>query len=363
MLSTKRLYQIWQKRMKQIGKAGCRSQRENMIWLIIGLYAGRSVYLSHIARKIPIRARKLSLERRLRRFLDNRRIRVRVWYADTALWLIQSAASAGQVHLVMDSSKVSFNHRLLMVGIAYRRRTLPLAWTWVRSQFAHSTAEKQRALLGYVYDLLPTGVSVSLVGDGEFGSSRLIGQVQAWGWDYSLRQAGHTGLSLTGHLWRRFQHLELRPGLTIWCGQMQVNKTNPVTTAVVLHWSRGEKRPWYLVTNQPSPQGALRLYRRRMWIEALFADLKRHGFDLEASQLRHFLRLSRLTLAVCWLYLWLISLGEWVIQHRLCALVDRSDRRDLSIVRLGWDYLERCLALDDPVPRIRLPTFQLVSGS
>jgi hypothetical protein len=42
----------------------------------------------------------------------------------------------------------------------------------------------------------------------------------------------------------------------------------------------------------------LRLYHRRMWIEETYGDLKDNGFDLERSALEHFLRLSRLTLAV-----------------------------------------------------------------
>jgi hypothetical protein len=35
-----------------------------------------------------------------------------------------------------------------------------------------------------------------------------------------------------------------------------------------------------------------------MWIEEMFGDLKGHGFDLESTHLRYFLRLARLTLAV-----------------------------------------------------------------
>jgi hypothetical protein len=363
MLPMTRVYQIWRTRLAGMGVSARQTQLVNLVWLIVGLYSGRSVYLTYIARKLPIRAHKLSLERRLRRWLDNPHVRVRDWYHQTAVWLVQSAASAGQVHLVIDSTKVSFGYRLLMVGIAYQRRVLPLAWTWTGSQFAHSTAEKQIALLSYVRTLVPLGVSVSLVGDGEFGTSRLVRVMRDWQWDYALRQAGHTSFTFQDTAcWQRFQHAPLRPGLTIWCGRVRVNQTRPVETKLVLHWARGEARPWYLVTNQPSPQGALRLYRRRMWIEELFGDLKRHGFDLEASQLRHFLRLSRLTLVVCWLYLWLIRLGEIVVEQDWTAQVDRSDRRDFSCFRLGWDYLERCLALDDPIPVADLPTFSLVSG-
>jgi hypothetical protein len=46
-----------------------------------------------------------------------------------------------------------------------------------------------------------------------------------------------------------------------------------------------------------------------MWTEDLHGDLKKHGFDLEITMLHDFLRLSRFTLAVAFLNVWLISIG------------------------------------------------------
>jgi hypothetical protein len=117
-----------------------------------------------------------------------------------------------------------------------------------------------------------------------------------------------------------------------------------------------------LATNLLDPRASLRLYRRRMWIEEMFGDMKKHGFDLEASHLRHFLRLSRLTLAVCLLYLWLVAMAEYVIISHQAHEVDRTDRRDLSLFRLGWDFVERRLALFDPIPSVAIPNFRLPPG-
>ena len=130
-----------------------------------------------------------------------------------------------------------------------------------------------------------------------------------------------------------------------------------------LHWQRGETEPWFLATNLVCPQATVRLYRLRMWIEEMFGDLKKHGFDLEMTHLRHFLRLSRLTLVVCLLFIWLIALGEYVLTHNLANRVDRTDRRDLSVFRLGWDFLEDCLRLGDPIPIVAIPNLCSVSGS
>ena len=62
------------------------------------------------------------------RLLDNPAIQTRAWYQPIARGILQRLAG-GMVHLIVDGSKVGFGHQLLMVAVAYRRRTLPLAWT------------------------------------------------------------------------------------------------------------------------------------------------------------------------------------------------------------------------------------------
>lgn len=69
----------------------------------------------------------------------------------------------------------------------------------------------------------------------------------------------------------------------------------------------------------------------------MFGDMKRHGFDLELSRLHTPERLSRLTLAVCILYVWLVTIGEYTLKQGFNTEIDLTDRQDLSIFRLGWD--------------------------
>jgi len=93
-------------------------------------------------------------------------------------------------------------------------------------------------------------------------------------------------------------------------------------------------------------------------------DLKSHGFDLEDTHLNHFLKLSRLTLAVVLIYVWLVAYGSQTIKRGLRSMVDRSDRRDLSIFQkvalrgaIGLRFVERRLTNNQPI-RI---TFLLVT--
>ena len=364
MLPNSQLYRLWRKRLLQLAPDHCQTRLANMLLLVVGLYKARSVYLSLIARQFPIRAKKLSLARRLERFLDNGAVRVREWYTPVAIRLLEAASSGGQVHLVVDSTKVGAGHQLIMVAIAYRRRALPLAWTWIRTKTGHSTARKQVALLTYVHSLVPEGIQVSLVGDSEFGNVDLLRELDAWGWDYALRLKGtrrfwpYQALSLY-----RLDRQKPEPGEMRWLGRVNLTISNPYVTNLVLYRARGEDIPWYLATNLPGPHGALQLYRRRMWIEEMFGDMKGHGFDLETTRLGTFLRLSRLTLAVCLLYLWLVATDEHVLATNQAGEVDRNDRRDLSIFRIGWDFIERRLALDDPIPITFVPNINSVSGN
>lgn len=341
----------------------CDSRLTNLIWLMMGIFQARSVQMKLAARKVPIQAKQLSIVTRFGRFLSNGQVRVREWYAPFGSGMLRLAAVGGHIRLIIDASQVSSGHRLLMVSLAYRRRSLPIAWTWVRSSRGHSTTAKQVKLLAYVQGLLPKGGQVSLVGDCEFDHPLLIENLRFWGWDYALRQIGnHVVLAHGFTAWQRIDGLAVQPGLTLWLGNVLLTRTSPFPTHLVLHWRSGQKQPWFLATNLLHPQSALRLYRLRMWIEEMFGDLKKHGFDLEMTHLRHFLRLSRLTFVVCLLYLWLVALGEYVLLHDLSGQVDRTDRHDLSVFRLGWDFLEDCLRLLDPIPRVAFPNFCSVSG-
>jgi len=72
MLSYGELYHVWRARLAKLSPDGCFSRMVNMTMLVIGLFKARSVHLTWVARKLPIRAKKLSLDKRLRRFWETR---------------------------------------------------------------------------------------------------------------------------------------------------------------------------------------------------------------------------------------------------------------------------------------------------
>ena len=364
-MTATRLYHNWNEKLRHIYVGENKARLRTIAWMMVGMLMGQSVHLSHIARKIPSVGQQTSIVKKLSRLLQNSALHVREWYSPVATALLQEVVASGQgVRLIIDATKIGGGHRLLMVALAYRRRSLPIAWTWVKGSRGHSLATTQCALFAYILTLLPAGAQVLVVGDSEFGSVELMRHCNQWGWRYVLRQKGRIGLTTQeAQAWQRLDSLVQAPGQAVWLQEIYLTQRFAFPVNLLAYWQSGEKLPWLLATNLPTQPQTLTAYRRRMWIEEMFADFKKHGFDLESTHLRHFARLSRLTLLVALLYLWCIAFGAVVIKRGLRYLVDRADRRDLSIFRIGLDMIERCLTNGKPLFIRLLPYFQKLYGS
>ncbi len=351
-MSVNKVYHTWLRTIRQQRPKERITRLRNFAWIAAGIVQSRSVQLSCIAEKLPGRATTVSKTRRISRFLNNRAIKVRDWYGSVARDILQQVVTQGlEVRLLTDGSKVGFGHQLLMVALAYRRRAIPIAWTWVKGARGHSSALKQMALLQYVRGLMPDKAQVTLMGDSEFGAVPLLKQLESWQWGYVLRQKGSTRIKLPDqNPWWRLDSLANRDDPLQWLPDVRLTRKHAHKVNVIIYWQAGQEEPWLLATNLASLRQGLRAYKRRMWIEEMFGDFKKHGFDLESTHLRYFMRLSRLTLIVAFLYLWLVAFGSQIIKAGRRRLVDRADRRDLSIFRIGLRMMEWLLSNDDPIP-------------
>ena len=109
-------------------RAGERVTRvRNLARLVTGLVLGQGIHLSQIARAGPYRVGQApSQVLQLRRFLDHPRVDVEAWFRPVRQLLLPRG---GACTLRMDCSQVGVRHRLLSVGLAFRKRTVPLAWS------------------------------------------------------------------------------------------------------------------------------------------------------------------------------------------------------------------------------------------
>ncbi len=349
-MSINRLYDTLYREISQLMFGERITRIRNFTWLMVGIHLSRSVHLSRIAAKLPGGIRLLSWCKRLSRLVDNAALQVAPLYDPVARrWLLVAAHSIGQIRLIVDGTQIGLGYQLIIVSLAYRRRSLPIAWVWVKAKKGHSSADVQLQLLDHVHPLVPVQTPVMLVGDSEFGAIPVLRQLDQWGWGYVLRQTGKHLLQTDAQAaWQTFGQQLTGPGQQSWLPERPLTGRHGYPTNLLAYWQAGEARPWLLATNLPTARLALRAYRRRMWIEEMFGDLKAHGFDLAHTHLRNAERLSRLTLAVMLLYLWLMVTGTQAIKNSHRQWVDRHDRRDLSVFQIGARWIDRLLTNNQP---------------
>ena len=101
----------------------------NMALLVTGLFLAESVRLASLAKKLSLSGRVASLTGRLRRFLKNSDAEASRFYRPVVRTLLSTFEPWQEVRLLLDTTKVGFDHRVLTASLAYRKRALPLCWS------------------------------------------------------------------------------------------------------------------------------------------------------------------------------------------------------------------------------------------
>jgi hypothetical protein len=335
-------------------------QRGNLAWLMSGLHEAEHVHLSKIAERRVGPASLESKTKQVRRLLKNEAIDPQALQAPLARQLLQTAAASQErIRILMDTVELSGERQILMAALAYRRRALPLRWQ-VRRRTGVSSAEQQVSLLRALSGQVPEDAKVVVIGSGgAFHSTDLMRYVSASGWHFRLRLHSDTYVRLAGEdRWQELRDLAPAEGQRRYLQGVELTKDKrhgPVNLA--LCHERGEDDPWLIATDQSAGRQALRTYKRRMWTQGqLFADFEDGGFHLNRSRIYQTARLSRMVLALSWVYTWLMHVGVWLVKRGLRHKVDRTDRRDRSYVEIGRRWLRRCMTNEDPL-RVRLKPY------
>lgn len=110
------------------------TQARNLAWFITGLIVAAHCQLTCIARHMLWDSQRDSVVQRLRRVLMNARLEVRTLYGPTVGYLLCWLNNAEGVILVIDRTMIGEALNILMVSVAFRGRTLPLAWKVQKKQ-------------------------------------------------------------------------------------------------------------------------------------------------------------------------------------------------------------------------------------
>ena len=333
----------------------------------VGMIWAETVRLHRVAAVLPLGVRVPSTERRLRRFLANPAISVETLWWPLLPHLLGRWAGQ-EVVLVFDPTPHRGDWTVLWVGIVVHHRVLPLSWQVVPQQdpWPQTLETLLPALLEPIAAALPAGCTVTLLGDRGVAGPTLIDAARQRGWDVVLRlnvgetQAhrlrlvpGETGQ--LGEEWRLWDWVETVG--TGWQGAVHIFKGAGWRSGyLTVHRRVGMREWWILFSTRPGGRERIREYARRSRVEATFGDGKRRGWGLEQSRVTDPAHLHRLLLVWHLALWWLHALGAHVIKTGARSRFDRTDRRERSLVRLGWLWLRHELEHGRCPPLLFRPT-------
>jgi Transposase DDE domain len=318
--------------------------------LISGIVGGKSTQLPHIATKVPDGSKPESRVKRFARWLDTTRILEEMYFLPYAESLLTHLALETLV-LVMDGSVVGRGCVALMIHVLYKGRALPLAWRVRQGPKGHFPEALHIAVVELISEVIPEGAKVVFLGDGEFDGTALQATLHEAGWSYACRTAMSTTATWDGTTFR-LDTLGacLKPGRLIEVKHVHCTRDAYGPIMVLCCWAKGYHEPLYLVSNMATAEEACRFYAKRFRIETFFSDQKSRGFHIHKSHMSDVQRLSRLLIAACLAYIWIIYLGSVCEKDRWRPIIHRRKRCDLSLFQLGLRLLEHLLNEEMPIP-------------
>jgi len=318
--------------------------------LISGIVGSKSTQLPSVATKIPDGTKPESRVKRLTRWLDNERILEEMYFLPYADVLLRHLALQTVV-LVMDGSGVGRGCTALMLHVVYKGRALPLAWRVRQAPKGHFPEDLHIAVVALMREMIPAGAKVVFLGDGEFDGTALQATLNEAGWFYACRTAMSTVATWEGETFR-LDTLGAcsKPGTLIAFKEVQFTRDAYGPVMVLSCWAKGYQEPLYLVSNMATAEEACRFYGKRFRIETFFSDQKSRGFHIHKSHISDVQRLSRLLIAACLAYIWIVYLGSVCEKEQWRPIIHRRKRCDLSLFQLGLRLLEHLLNEEMSIP-------------
>ncbi len=319
-------------------------QVANVALFSYGVMKAESSQQGPVARAVSCGEQVASAARRWRRFLDNEGFPLGSFFTAWTYWIV-TALGGARITLLVDETKLENRMGVMMVGLAWEGRCLPLAWRTYRANAANDyPAEGQvgmiAGLLEQVKAGVPHGCEVLVLADRGIGCSPDLCQaVSRLGWHYLFRVTCLTKL-VTAQADYTIA-AQVQPG-EIWAASGLIFKQRGrIPAHARALWAEGADEPWALVTNDPHLTG--HEYAWRNWEEQSFRDLKSGGWHWDASRVTEPDHMARLVVLLAVAYVWTVALGsQSIAAGRAQPLVRRADgtrRRLWSVFKEGLNYL------------------------
>jgi len=207
------------------------------------------------------------------------------------------------------------------------------------------------ALVAQVHELLPAGTRVVVLGDGACDGTRLQAALPASHWSCVVRTGRHVTVTWDGEPFRcETLGACSKPGTLVALREAHVTRDAYGPVLLRCCWATDGQEPRYFLTNRADAAEACRLDAKRFRMETFCSDQKSRGLHLHRSHVADPTRLSRLCMAACLAYLWIIHLGALCEQGHQNGLIHRRHCCDLSVFPRGLRWLDYVLNEGDAIP-------------
>ena len=257
---------------------------EMLVWLI---QSYRTIQIEKLSKYLPMPIKFESRRKKVKRILALDELTLEsVWLPIIKQLIDKWAKNRKQLFLAIDRTQWK-NRNILMVSVIIGKRAFPIYWTLLDKK-GNSSLEEQTNVLKPVLELLKD-YDLIVLGDREFHSAKLAEYFLGEEVGFVLRQKKNTNISTEDKDFYQIGDLQPKPGTREFHPDIIFTKTHKLKrTSLGVYWKRkyrdmGEKEPWFLLTNLPSLQDAIRAFRKRTGIEAMFKDCKTGGYNLEGS--------------------------------------------------------------------------------
>lgn len=225
-------------------------------------------------------------------------------------WILQGwPPTEKRLALAADASTLGQRFTVLVISVVYRGCGIPVAWKVVSATTKGAWKPHWQKLLSDLKDSVPADWFVIVTTDRGLYADWLYDQIQANRWHPFMRINEQGQFRLTNEQqFRPLNTLVTQLGQS-WSGRVRCFKTNPLDCTLLARWDEGYAEPWLLVTDLEPELADACWYGMRSWVECLFKDTKRGGWQWHHTKMTDPKRAERHWLALALATLWVVSVG------------------------------------------------------
>jgi hypothetical protein len=295
--------------------------------LIMLLQFHKTVTMEKLATVFPQPIKFESRRRSIQRFLLLPQLSIPyLWFPLLKRWVKNSRKSQNkQLIFAIDRTQWR-DENVFVISLIEQKRAIPIYWLLLPKRGCSNLWEQKKLIRPLLR--LFKGYQMLVLGEREFHSIKLANWLQSKRINFVLRQKQGTYIRQENESYQRLQSLGLNPGISFFLEGIQSTKQKGFTKFNLAGYYkrkyRGKVEPagWFLLTNLDSLTDAIKAFKLRSGIEAMFKDCKTGGYNLESTHADG-QRLIALILLIAIAYTCAILAGRYSRQMGLQKYVGR----------------------------------------